>query len=145
MGTQRSSFFSPDTFEEIMLPHYKRMNDAAHEMGLLVNFHSCGSVANQIDLFIEAGFDFWEGQDACNDKEGIMASTEGKLGQVSFLTLPATATDDEIKANLIHRIKTLGAYGRYILLLRGGNPASDFRPDHFLYEMSRRYYLGEEI
>ncbi len=39
MGTQRASFFSPDMFREIMLPHYKRLNDAAHEMGLVVNFH----------------------------------------------------------------------------------------------------------
>ena len=50
MGTQKNSFFSPTTFEEVMLPHYKRMNDAAHEMGLYVNFHSCGCVGNQIQL-----------------------------------------------------------------------------------------------
>ena len=73
MGTQRSSFFSPTTFEEVMLPHYKRMNDAAHEMGLYVNFHSCGCVGNQIENFIASGFDSWEGQDACNDKVGIFA------------------------------------------------------------------------
>ncbi|MFR5471311.1 MAG: hypothetical protein ACLTG7_07210 [Romboutsia sp.] len=39
------------------------MNDAAHEMGLYVNFHSCGCVGNQIENFIAAGFDSWEGQD----------------------------------------------------------------------------------
>ena len=59
------------------------MNDAAHEMGLYVNFHSCGCVGNQIENFIASGFDSWEGQDACNDKVGILEKYSDKLAQVS--------------------------------------------------------------
>ena len=62
MGTQISSFMSPDTYREVMVPHYQRMNKAAHEMGVYVNYHSCGCVGNLIPYYIEAGFDFWEGQ-----------------------------------------------------------------------------------
>jgi len=144
MGTQRSSFFSPALFAEVMLPHYQRMNAAAHEMGLIMNFHSCGSVANQIGNFIAAGFDFWEGQDACNDKFAIAAEYGDRLGQTAFMMPSPDSAEEDIKANIIRRIKEIGKYGKYMVFL-GGNPQSSFNAAEFMYEMSRRYYLGEEI
>ena len=146
MGTQRSSFFSPDMFTEIMLPHYRRMNDAAHAMGLVVNFHSCGSVVNQIPNFIEAGFDFWEGQDACNDKAAIMDQYGDRLGQVAFMRAMPDQTDDMLKQDIFKRVAALGKRGNYILLVRDMAPEKrSFDLDSLLYELSRRYYQGEDI
>jgi hypothetical protein len=145
MGTQRSSFFSPDMFRNTMLPHYTRLNKAAHDMGLIVNFHSCGSVVNQIGNFVDAGFDIWEGQDACNDKVSVMDQYGDKIGQVAFMIAMPDQPDEALKEDIRNRILKLGKNGNYILLLRDFNPNRSFNAEEMLYELSRRYYSGEQI
>jgi uroporphyrinogen-III decarboxylase len=57
-GTQNSSFCSPDTFFELYLPWYKRMNDWIHENTTWKIFkHSCGAVEPFMENFIKAGID----------------------------------------------------------------------------------------
>ncbi|HAQ20544.1 MAG TPA: methyltransferase [Prolixibacteraceae bacterium] len=57
-GTQNSTFCSPDQFNELYLPYYKRMNDWMHQNTEWKSFkHSCGAVEPFMPLFIEAGFD----------------------------------------------------------------------------------------
>lgn len=57
-GTQTSQFCSGDTFRELWLPHYKRMNDWIHaHTSWKVFKHCCGSIIPLIPLLIEAGFD----------------------------------------------------------------------------------------
>lgn len=57
-GTQTSAFCSVETFRELWLPYYKRINDWIHSHTRWKTFkHSCGSVERFIPSFIEAGFD----------------------------------------------------------------------------------------
>jgi uroporphyrinogen-III decarboxylase len=57
-GTQKGEFFSPSVFKELYVPHYKRINDWVHKnTNWKTFFHSCGSIANIIEYFIEAGVD----------------------------------------------------------------------------------------
>jgi uroporphyrinogen-III decarboxylase len=57
-GTQSSAFCSVDTFRELYMPYYKRVNDWMHAHTSWKTFkHSCGAVEKFIDSFIEAGFD----------------------------------------------------------------------------------------
>ncbi len=57
-GTQKSTFCSTETFRELWLPYYKRINDWIHAHTRWKCFkHSCGSVERFIPSFIEAGFD----------------------------------------------------------------------------------------
>lgn len=57
-GTQNSQFCSPQTFDEIWLPYYRRMNDWIHQhTGWRTFKHSCGAVDPLIPHFIDAGFD----------------------------------------------------------------------------------------
>ena len=57
-GTQGSAFCSPEQFEELWLPYYKRMNDWIHENTQWKTFkHSCGDVESFLNGFIRAGFD----------------------------------------------------------------------------------------
>jgi hypothetical protein len=57
-GTQDSTFCSPDQFDELWLPYYRRINDWIHSNTEWKTFkHSCGAVENFMDRFIEAGFD----------------------------------------------------------------------------------------
>jgi uroporphyrinogen-III decarboxylase len=57
-GTQNSSFCSPETFDELYLPWFKKMNDWIHENTTWKTFkHSCGAVEPFLENFITAGFD----------------------------------------------------------------------------------------
>ncbi len=57
-GTQRSELIAPQLFEEMIIPHYKRLCDWVHEnTGWKTYLHSCGSVYNYIQQWIDAGID----------------------------------------------------------------------------------------
>jgi len=57
-GTQDSQFCSPETFQYLWLPHYKRMNDWIHtNTTWKILKHSCGAILPLIPGLIEAGFD----------------------------------------------------------------------------------------
>ena len=57
-GTQKSTFCSTETFRDLWLPYYKKINDWVHANTPWKCFkHSCGSVERFIPSFIEAGFD----------------------------------------------------------------------------------------
>jgi hypothetical protein len=111
----------------------------------VVNFHSCGSVANQIENFCDAGFDIWEGQDSCNDKEAIMDKYGDRLGQIAFMVATPDTDDEDIKKDIKNRITNLGKFGNYSMLVRDMAPNRSFSVTEYLYEMSRRYYSGEQI
>lgn len=57
-GTQDSTFCSPETFDELWLPYYKKINDWVHANTNWKTFkHSCGAVETFMSRFIDAGFD----------------------------------------------------------------------------------------
>jgi len=57
-GTQTGTFCSPETYSELWMPHYKRINNWIHGNTTWKTFkHSCGSVISFMELFIESGFD----------------------------------------------------------------------------------------
>lgn len=57
-GTQNSMFCSPDTYDRIWLPYYKKVNDWIHHNTNWKTFkHSCGAVEPLMSHFIESGFD----------------------------------------------------------------------------------------
>lgn len=57
-GTQRGTFLSPQMYQELYSPYYKRLNAAVHEHTPWKTLkHSCGSVYDLIPHFIEDGFD----------------------------------------------------------------------------------------
>jgi hypothetical protein len=58
MGTQNSTFCSPETFNRLWVPYYKKVNDWIHVNTEWKTFkHSCGAIEPLMNLFIEAGFD----------------------------------------------------------------------------------------
>ena len=57
-GTQNSTFCSPETYERVWLPYYRKVNDWIHENTNWKTFkHSCGAIEPLMNLFIESGFD----------------------------------------------------------------------------------------
>ena len=57
-GTQNSTFCSPETFDRVWLPYYRKVNDWIHQNTNWKTFkHSCGAVESLMTNFIESGFD----------------------------------------------------------------------------------------
>ncbi len=57
-GTQTSTFCSEETYRDLYMPYYKRVNDWIHRHTPWKTFkHSCGAVETLINAFIESGFD----------------------------------------------------------------------------------------
>ena len=57
-GTQDSTFCSPEQFDELWLPYYRRINDWIHSNTTWKTFkHSCGAVEGFMNRFINSGFD----------------------------------------------------------------------------------------
>ncbi|HNU76908.1 MAG: uroporphyrinogen decarboxylase family protein [Prolixibacteraceae bacterium] len=57
-GTQGSTFCSPEQFDDLWLPYYRRINDWIHSnTGWKTFKHSCGAVESLMSRFIDAGFD----------------------------------------------------------------------------------------
>lgn len=57
-GAQEGPFFSPVLFRELFKPFLKQMNDWVHENTSWKTFyHTCGSVVDFLDDFVDAGFD----------------------------------------------------------------------------------------
>jgi len=50
-------FISPGMYREFVMPHHKRLADAAHSKGCEVIYHGCGNNNKLVPLFIEAGID----------------------------------------------------------------------------------------
>jgi hypothetical protein len=57
-GTQNSTFCSPETYDRVWLPYYRKVNDWIHQNTTWKTFkHSCGAVEPLMEHFIESGFD----------------------------------------------------------------------------------------
>ena len=58
-GTQSTTILPPDIFDELFVPAYRRVNDAAHRTAAEVKtfLHCCGAVYDALDGIVAAGFD----------------------------------------------------------------------------------------
>lgn len=81
-GTQNSTMFSRDTLTEAVLPYVKRVADAAHKEGCLLEMHSCGHVDAFIPCMIEAGVDTWRGQTTAVDRSALIREYSDRFNLV---------------------------------------------------------------
>ena len=57
-GAQKGSFISPQTYRDLFKPFHKTINDWIHEhTGWKTFYHSCGSMVDLYDDFVDAGVD----------------------------------------------------------------------------------------
>lgn len=121
-GTQDSQFCSVDTFRELWLPYYRRMNDWIHSHTTWKIFkHSCGAVLPLIPAFIEAGFDILNPvQVSAKDMSIEVLKCEfGKDivfwgGGIDTQRILPTATPDEIRTHVLHQCEVLGKDGGFV-------------------------------
>ena len=137
-GSQRSPFFSKETWLEMIAPYIKKMVDHCHEKGLIFELHSCGCTESMIDVISSIGIDMWRPQPMNNVKK--MYEEYGdriKLGVRAPMFGPDASDEEQIQAakNLVEQYNVPG---KYVFT------SNVFESDVFrraLYEASRKAYL----
>ena len=144
MGTQISTFFSPDIYRELFLPQYSKITKAAHDLGMYICLHSCGCISTLMPLIIEAGFDAWEGQDSANDKKAIMEQYGKELAQCALYIIPADMSDEDAVADIHRKVDDLAMTGRFACRLRDEKTDRAVNLAEELYRYSREKYMEME-
>jgi len=79
LGCQDRMPISPKTFEEFILPSYKRMFSLIRRAGVHVYFHTDGHVMEVVDYLISTGISVLNIQDRVNGINNIKAKCKGKV------------------------------------------------------------------
>lgn len=141
-GSQNAPFFSLDTVREMLVPYLKRIVEAAHSLGCVFEFHSCGKNEMLVPAMIEAGCDAWAGQ-AIND---FALLHEQYGGQIIFEPtpeiLPPDAADEEIRAAAQRYVDTYAAGDCIMFVPLEMPPNITQRFKDYVYEFSRIAYCG---
>ena len=121
-GTQNSLFFSADLFRELYKPYYKEVNDWVHaHTNWKTFYHSCGTVFELINDFIEMGVDILNpvqcsasGMDAqqLKDRFGEKIVFWG-AGVDTQSTLPL-GTPEEVQEEVAERLKIFSKGGGFV-------------------------------
>jgi hypothetical protein len=121
-GMQTGPLTSPKAYRDLYKPFSKRINDWIHEHTLWKTFiHSCGSVVEFLDDFIEAGFDVFnpvQCSAAGMDPEKLKKQYGDRIcfwggGVDTQHTLPF-GTVDEVRRQVRQRIRTFGTGGGFV-------------------------------
>jgi hypothetical protein len=79
-GSHRSSFFSPDMFEEFFLESYKKWYGYYKERGVqLIVHHNDAYSANLVPFMIEMKMDIWQGCVTTNNVSELIKKYGGKI------------------------------------------------------------------
>jgi hypothetical protein len=121
-GTQRSELFSPRTFCELYLPHFRRLNRWVKDhTNWKIFYHCCGSIYHLIGYLVDAGVDILNPiqTSAANMDPGRIKEEFGS--RLSFWgagvdiqqTLPF-GTPEQVRAQVQERMKIFGPGGGFV-------------------------------
>ena len=98
-GSQKETFFSPATANEMIVPYMKRVTDYLHSRGKSCDLHSCGQLMKQVPNMIAAGWDSWSGQ-RMNDTQKIYELYGDKItiAVIPDAFDPETTSEEEQRA-----------------------------------------------
>ncbi|MCI1304890.1 MAG: methyltransferase [Lachnospiraceae bacterium] len=121
-GSQDSLMMSTDTFRELYLPYYKKMNDWIHEHTTWKTLkHSCGAIFDMLPLLIESGFDAInpvqcsaKGMDPRRLKDTYGKDILFWGGGVDTQKVLPFGTPAEVRAQVLGRLKIFSKGGGYI-------------------------------
>lgn len=136
-GTQSGPLISPDCYREFYKPYHKKLNDWIHKNTTWkIFFHSCGSISEFLDDFIEIGVDIINPVQFTASGMGLK-DLKAKYGKhIVFYgggidtqkTLPF-GTTDEVRTETKENVKILSENGGYICTavnnIQGPTPAEN--------------------
>jgi len=145
IANSRGPLFSPQTFETLMLPHYKHMVDAIHSYGLKHLKHSDGNMYPFLDVIADAGTDLIDPIDpmggmelrVVKEKYGDRMAIKGNVDQVELLRL---GPPDKVIEAVKTCIREAGVGGGYICSSSNSiHPGVDVDLYRVMIEAIRRY------
>ncbi len=121
-GTQTSSFCSVETFRDLWMPYYKRINDWIHKNTDWKTFkHCCGSIKSFIPSLIDSGFDIlnpvqisaanMDARELKNEFGDYIVFWGG--GADTQKTLPF-GTPDDVRREVLERCKIFSPDGGFV-------------------------------
>jgi uroporphyrinogen-III decarboxylase len=118
-GTQSNLFMPPATWRQVIKPHMVRIYQCIHDLGMIVNMHSCGKIESIFGDMVEMGADMWNPCQPCNDlamlkrQYGHKISFCGAIDSQFVLGRPGV-TPDEVRYEVRKRIDEMAENGGYI-------------------------------
>lgn len=116
----KGMLLSPEHWRRFLKPVYRDVFALAHDHGMKVWFHSCGTFRPVLGDLVDIGMDIWEtvqvhlpGNDPHELKRAYGRHLTFYGGINSQQTLPF-GTPDQVRAEVRERIRVLGAGGGYI-------------------------------
>lgn len=121
-GTQDSQFCSADTYRELWLPHYKRMNDWIHKHTTWKVFkHSCGAIIPILPGIIESGFDIInpvqinaKDMDSVRLKEEFGDRVTFWGGGIDTQRVLPNGTPEEVRSHVLRQCEIFGKNGGFV-------------------------------
>jgi len=121
-GTQISTFCSAETYKELYMPYYKKMNNWIHENTNWKTFkHSCGAIESFIPLLAESGFEIINpvqcsatGMDAELIKEKHGANVTFWGGGVDTQKILPFGTPAEVREQTLRRCEIFSKCGGFV-------------------------------
>jgi uroporphyrinogen decarboxylase len=121
IGGQQSLLMSLDLFRKHIKPYHERLNKIIHSFGAKVIYHTDGAVMAAVGDLVDMGIDVLQALqfDAKDMDPVVLKRTYGQRlcfeGGISVQRTLPFGTADEVKQEVIDRIKVLGKKGGYIL------------------------------
>ncbi len=112
LGTQTSSFISPELMEKWVFPVYKRLMQPVRDAGKLVGFHSDGRVLDILPGLIRSGVDIVNPQDLVNGIDNLAREIKGRACirlDVDRQSIVPYGTPKEVEELIEAEIKILGS------------------------------------
>jgi uroporphyrinogen-III decarboxylase len=119
MAAANGPLISKDIWERIYKPQFKRIVDAVHELGALVEFHNCGNNQYLTDEFLEIGVDICQlpmpndALAAARERYGNRLVITGGWDRLSEASKPG-ANEEVVRKSAHTAIDTYGADGGLI-------------------------------
>ena len=121
IGDQRGLLMPYDRWELLLKPYHRRLNDAIHEHGAKVIYHTDGSIMDAVGGLADMGIDVLQAlQFSADNMDPVKLKTDfgGRLcfeGGVSVQTTLPFGTPGDVQREVRERISVLGKDGGYIL------------------------------
>ena len=120
MGTQSSTWVSPEMYRRFFQGRFARFNEQAHAHGAKTMYHTCGKVTALVGQFVEAGLDVLQSLQPAS-MEGDLAELKRQYGRdlclaggIDIQHLLPRGTPGQIAEQVRQRAGVLGAGGGYI-------------------------------
>jgi len=145
LGTQTSTFFSPEVFEEFYVPCYRELIAEAHRLGMHFWLHSCGCIQRFLPRLIDLGLDVIHPiQKYAMDEVAVAREFGGKITfWVGFdvQQIIPYGTPDEVRAEVRHLFDTFRRPdGRFLFTFGNGvTPDTPLTSLEAIYDEALRY------